>query len=121
MDIRIVSKVIVTKIYVIISLSSLCLVYVLMTVIIKAFTANMLCMDIANLNYLSYSLLVRFISNWCFLKFIKSFLSTLFFTVDVDGMWTPSSAAGSGFRGGPSGEVRCTVHRWLSGNISWCL
>ena len=92
-----------------------------MTVIIKAFTANMLCMDIANLNYLSYSLLVRFISNWCFLKFIKSFLFTLFFTVDVDGMWTPSSAAGSGFRGGPSGEVRCTVHRWLSGNISWCL
>ena len=38
MDIRIVSKVIVTKIYVIISSSSLCLVYVLMTVIIKAFT-----------------------------------------------------------------------------------
>ena len=67
MDIRIVSKVIVTKIYVIISSSSLCPVYVLMTVIIKAFTANMLCMDIANLNYLSYSLLVRFISNWCFL------------------------------------------------------
>ena len=117
-----VSKVIVTKIYVIISSSSHCLVYVLMTVIIKAFIANMLCMDFANLNYLLCSLLNRFISNWCFCwKFIKSFLSTLFFTVDVDGMWTPSSTAGSGLRGGPSGEVRCTVHRWLSGNISWCL
>ena len=37
-----VSKVIVTKIYVIISSSSHCLVYVLMTVIIKAIIANML-------------------------------------------------------------------------------
>ena len=61
-----VSKVIVTKIYVIISSSSHCLVYVLMTVIIKTFIANMLCMDFANLNYLLCSLLVRFISNWCF-------------------------------------------------------
>ena len=94
-----VSKVIVTKIYVIISSSSHCLVYVLMTVIIKAFIANMLCMDFANLDTFS----VLFVGQIYFLLvfFVESLLKvsfppySLLLMLMVCGRQAPRLVAGS--------------------------